>query len=167
MADLRLRVRKGDLEIEIQGPSADVKTWFDALAAKLGLDRADVSSIAGGARSAGEGSSAPAADHIATQIKTGTLWESIYDRILRQRPALPCELLCLYFAPNQWLAAGEISKILQRLGRKSVPPQVTRDLIYRQTGRKHVHHKQAGGKYLFQINALGRDFLENILRSDK
>jgi hypothetical protein len=161
MSNLRVRVRRGEVEIEVQGSSSEVEKWFKDLSSRFHLDSTPTVSAphkGGGAEREPEAS----IDDVASRIQKDARWELIYDRILRQRPALPCELVVLLFAPEDGLGAAEISEVLRTLGRGSSQPQVTRDLAYR-GGKKYVLKERRSGRYRFKINAAGREYLKSIL----
>jgi len=161
MSDLRVRVRRGDVEIEVQGSSSEVEKWFKDLSSRFHLDSAPAISVPRKGGEVGQNPEESIGD-VASRIQKDPRWELIYDRILRQRPALPCELVVLQFAPEAGLGASEISEVLHTLGRGSSQPQVTRDLAYK-GGKKYVLKERLSGRYRFKINSAGKDFLKSIL----
>jgi hypothetical protein len=153
---VKVRLRVGDRELEVEGPEASVEKHVEAWAKRLNLERAP---IPGFGMTAGQAE--PDIQALARRIHEDGRWELIYDRILRQRPALPCELVPLYYEPGG-LTASQVSEVLRALGRILKANNVIRDLPSR--GREYVTRTRSPRGTIFMLNPTGRAYIEGLLK---
>jgi hypothetical protein len=104
----------------------------------------------------------PDTEALAQKIQEDPRWELIYDKILRQRPAVPCELIPLYFAGKNGLLTNDIYSTLKILGRTILPTNIARDLPKK--GGKYVTKSKEGKNYRFTINPTGKSHIEQIIQ---
>ena len=169
MGTLKIRLRVGDRELEIEGPEASVEKHAEAWAKRLSLDRAQPApaapiqapSLRQPATASDE--DGPDLQAIAKQIQADSRWELIYDRIIRQRPAVTCELVPLLFGPKEGLTASQIAQVLTIIGRPFKPSNVIRDLPGK--GSKYLTRARSSRGTQFMLNSTGRSYLEDLLKA--